>query len=116
MSNPLKPVLIGAIASGVLIDATAASAADAASLKPAAPIMAEVSGYPEDDDLPAYLSASAAETPPAAQANTVRTQPSVLAPDGPAGLRWSILIGLMLATVFCLGAAFMTGGRHARHH
>lgn len=74
------------------------------------------SGYPEDDDLPSYLTASIAPLPEPVQANSVQFQQSALTPNAPGGLRWTILIGLVLSTLFCLGAAFMTGDRNARHH
>ena len=78
------------------------------------------SGFAEDDDLPSYLSA---RPDPERQARTnekseldfalATASRSVLEPDGPGGLRWSILSRLALLALLCLAVVFYGGPRRA---
>ena len=83
----------------------------------------EATGFAEDDDLPAYLSAGDEtpglafrhDAPPQHTVNLMYVDRSVLSADGLGGLRWDVLIQLALMAVACLAIALYGGRKDAAH-
>ena len=80
-----------------------------------------LTGFAEVDDMPSYLAwdrvepdlsdgLAAAEAP---LVSLAYADHSVLAPDGPGGLRWSVLARLALLSILCFAVVFYGGRSNA---